>query len=135
MPGGHPTHYKEKYCSLVKELGKEGHTIAMMASDIGVAKQTVYNWMGEHPKFLDAMKESVSSAQAYMEKIALDQMVDGKLNTVLWTKIMSCRFREDYTETIVNKNLDMTKKDAEDLQESQIERVAREVAQKLQEEY
>ena len=132
---GRPTKYKPEYCELVKKLGKKGYTVAMMGSEVDVAKQTIYHWMKEHPKFLDAMREAVSNAQAYLEKIGMDELVDGKLNTVLYNKIMSCRFREDYTETTVNKNLDMTSKEADSLQESQIERIAREVAESLQEDY
>ena len=135
MTAGRPSDYREEYCKLVIELGKKGHTVAMMALDIGTAKQTLYTWMKAHPKFMDAMKEAISNAQAYLEQIGLDELVDGKLNTVLYNKIMSCRFREDYTETVINKNLDMDKDDVESLQESQLEQIARKVVDDLEDNY
>lgn len=135
MTAGRPSDYRAEYCKLVIELGKQGHTVAMMALNIGTAKQTLYTWMKVHPKFMDAMREAVSNGQAYMEKQALDNMVDGKLNTALWTKMVSSRFREDYTETFINKNLDMDKDDVESLQESQLEAIARKVVDDLEGDY
>lgn len=135
MTAGRPSDYRKEYCELVIELGKEGHTVAMMALNIGTSKQTLYAWMKVQPKFLDAMKEAISNAQAFLENIGLEQMVDGKLNTALYNKTMSCRFREDWTETVINKNLDMDKDDVESLQESQLEAIARKVVDDLEKDY
>lgn len=116
---GAPRKYKPEYCQKVIDFGKDGLSIAEMACEIGVAKQTLYSWMKFYPEFLDAMNESVSNAQAWYEKKARHNVEGGKLNTPLWTKIVSSRFREDYTETIINKNFESGKE--EEVIPSQIE--------------
>lgn len=133
MVQGRHSEYKPEFCERVKALGKDGLSIAEMSSDLGFAKQTIYTWMKQNPDFLDAMKEAVSSAQAWYEKQARTNMVDGKLNTPLWIKVMSSRFREDYTDIVVSKTFD---NDAtEEVPESQLDRVVKKTVEKLSEEY
>lgn len=134
---GHPTHYKEEYCQLAIECGKKGYSIAEIGAECGVSKQTVYNWMKTHKLFFDAMQTAVSLAQSWYEKMGRENVItenDKKFNTALYNKIVSCRFRDDYSEssTVYNKTIESA---VEEVPETQIDKIAKEIAQGLKEEF
>ena len=62
-----PTKYKREYCENVIALMREGDSIAVVASHLGIAKSTLYEWMKVHEEFSDAIKEGVYLSQAWWE--------------------------------------------------------------------
>lgn len=100
MGAGRPTTYDSAYGERVIELGKKGFSRAMMASDIGVCKQTLINWGKANPEFLDALTRADSEAQAFLELQGLKGLTlpTAAFNHNLWRATMQARFREDYTE-------------------------------------
>jgi 7-cyano-7-deazaguanine synthase in queuosine biosynthesis len=134
MPAGCPTLYKKEFCEKVIELGKQGYSIAEMGLELGVCKQTIYSYMKIHPEFMDAMRVAVSFAQAWYEKIGREALFAEKFNSALWNKQVSCRFRDDYsdTSTVYNKMLDDK---SDNIPESQIDKIAKEIALKLKEDF
>ncbi len=65
---GRPTSYDPAFCEQAIEFLKEGYSIAAFAGEIGVARATVYNWMEEHPAFLDAVKTGQAGAVLWWER-------------------------------------------------------------------
>jgi hypothetical protein len=98
-----PTSYKPAFCAKVVALGKRGKSKAQIAAALGVARQTLENWMNEHPAFLAAMEQSRDLALAWWE----DQGQSGvwekrggrKLNASLWSRSMAARFPAEYRES------------------------------------
>lgn len=62
---GRPTKYTPEMCERIIEAGKEGQSIAEMASTLDVAIQTLYNWADEHPAFLDAFTRAQDESESY----------------------------------------------------------------------
>lgn len=93
-----PTDYLPEHCERVIELGRQGKSKAQIAADLDVARQTLDNWAGVHPEFLDALTRARDLAQAWFEDKGQDGLTTPGFNASLWAKQVSCRFREDYTD-------------------------------------
>jgi transposase len=102
MPGGRPTQYDPSYCDLVVILGKEGKSIAQMASEIGVSKQTLHNWKDAHPEFLDAITCASTHSQAWWESKGQEHLFVpvgmGTFSGSVWSRSMAARFPDDWRE-------------------------------------
>ena len=131
---GRPSKYKQEYCELAIEMGREGKTIAQIGLACNVAKQTIYTWMKEHPEFLDAIKQSVSFAQAWYEEAGQKGLTADKFNSSLFTKIVSSRFRDDYTDssTVYTRAVEVKE---DDVPHTQIDKLVRDIAKELKDEF
>lgn len=78
MPAGAPSKYEPIFCEIAIELGRAGKSVTHIAAEIGVAKQTVYNWMQEHPEFLDAVTRAITFAEAVWMDKGEDYLVTGQ---------------------------------------------------------
>lgn len=63
-----------------------------------MARQTLHNWAGEHPEFLDAITRARDLSQAWFENKGQEGLEKPGFNASLWAKQVSCRFRDDYTD-------------------------------------
>lgn len=104
-----PTDYRPEFCEIVVELGKAGKSVAQMAAEFDVSKQTVHNWMDAHPEFLDAMTRAKTHAQAWWEAKGQDGLFVapgvGTFNGSVWSRSMAARFPDDWRE---NKGVELT---------------------------
>ena len=66
---GRPTKYKQAYCDEIIELAKGGASLLECALEIGVCKQTFFNWGDEQPEFLDAITRAKAYRQIWWERI------------------------------------------------------------------
>lgn len=98
MAGGHPTDYRKEYCERVIELGKQGFSYAEMAADIGISKQTLYNWRDAHEEFFDALNIARTNSQAWWENVGRNALFADKFQSGVYNKRISCMFADDYTE-------------------------------------
>lgn len=94
-----PTDYRPEYCEQVVELGRQGKSHAQIAAALDVARQTLHNWAAVHPEFLDAITRARDLAQAWFEDKGQEGLTTSGFNASLWAKQVSCRFRDDYTDT------------------------------------
>lgn len=65
MPAGRPTKYKPEMCALAIDAGKEGCSVAEIASRCDVSIQTLYEWSGVHPEFSEAFTRAQTEAEAF----------------------------------------------------------------------
>jgi hypothetical protein len=98
MPAGRPTDYRAEYCERVIELGKQGYSHAMIASELGCSRQTLHNWASANHEFLDAITHARDEAQAWFERKGMIGLEVQGFNASLWAKQVSCRFPDDYTD-------------------------------------
>lgn len=98
MTAGRPTTYKPSYCDRVIALGREGKSQCEIAEAIGVARTTMRGWAEQNPAFAEALKRAKDFEQAWWERTAREGLRDHAFNAALWSRSVSARFREDYTE-------------------------------------
>jgi hypothetical protein len=97
-PVGRPSLYRPEYCEAVIKLGKEGCSPAEIASHFDVDRVTLLGWADAHEEFSTALTRAKVHEQAWWERAGKAGMVADKFNAAVWTKSVSARFREDYTE-------------------------------------
>ena len=102
MAGGRPTDYLDTFVDDVVAWGKEGKSIAWMASEMDISRTTIYKWIDEHEEFSYAMKRAKEHAQRWWEDKGQECMVMmpgmGNFNGSVWSRSMAARFPEDWRE-------------------------------------
>ena len=99
MPAGRPSLYDPAYCESVIEWGRAGKSLAWMAAEIGVAKQTVQLWMKVHPEFSAAMDCARTVAQRWWEDKGQANIEAATFQSAMWSRSMAARFPDDWRET------------------------------------
>ena len=97
-PVGRPSLYRPEYCEKVIELGRAGCSPAEIASDLNVDRATLIRWTDEHEEFRTALTRAKVHEQAWWEKAGKSGMIADKFNAAVWTKSVTARFRDDYSE-------------------------------------
>lgn len=115
-PVGRPTDYRAEYCERVIELGREGKSPAQIAAALDVARATLGLWADAHPEFMAAFTRAKDLSQAWFEDKGQEGLFIPGFNASLWSKQVSSRFRDDYTE-----RQEITGKDGKDLLPTAIE--------------
>lgn len=98
MPAGRPTKYKPEFCQTVIEVGEYGGWVSEMAEACDVHRSTFDVWASEHPEFSAALTRAKQKAQAWFEREGRTGLTADRFNAALWSKQMSARHREEYTE-------------------------------------
>lgn len=92
--------YNESMCETVKHLLADGKSIARIATNLGVCRDTIYDWRDKHPEFASALKAGKDAAQAHWEDIG-EEGINGNIknfSATAWMFTMKNRFRSDYAE-------------------------------------
>ncbi len=95
---GRPTDYRPEYCEQVIELGRDGKSVAQIAAELGVCRNTLNNWADAHPEFLTAFTRARDLSLAWWEGTAQSNLATSGFNASLWSRSMAARFPADYTE-------------------------------------
>jgi len=128
-PVGRPTLYKPEFCEQVILMGQGvkdedpdsfsfgqylngGASTAQMAREIGVAKDSLYEWAKVHPEFSAAFTRAGHMAEAWWEDKARNGIDAQGFNGGLWKVVMSARFPDTYRDTT---RTELTGKDGKDL--------------------
>lgn len=102
-----PTLYREEYCSKAIEILSEGKSITSLAANLGVCRDTIYNWRDSHPAFAKALKCGVEASQAFWEEEGM-KGIFGKIPSFQgspWIFVMKTRFHRDYSEQKEQKSV------------------------------
>jgi deferrochelatase/peroxidase EfeB len=100
-----PTEYKQEYCEAVIEAGKQGKSVAWMASEFDVNKDTIYEWAKVHPEFSDALTRARAHSQRWWEDAGQTGMAAPGFGASVWSRSMAARFPEDWRE---NKGVELS---------------------------
>ena len=112
MPGGRPTKYSKKYCKIVLEKMKRGDSVVSCCAEIGISRDTFYNWVKDHPEFSDTWERGMVLAESWWENIGrmgamgLEISTNGKtgrVNPSIFSFFMKNRFGwADRVEQVVD---------------------------------
>ena len=75
--------YKPEYCEIAYLLMKNGKSKIRVCAELGICKQTLYNWADRHPEFKKALEIGVTASEAYWEDLGQNHIIrdldeDGK---------------------------------------------------------
>lgn len=92
--------YNESLCEKANQILARGKSIARLATDLGVCRETIYEWRDKHPEFAKALSRGRDACQAYWEDRG-EQGTFGEIDrftATSWIFTMKNRFRADYAE-------------------------------------
>lgn len=118
MPAGRPSTYDPAYCASVEELGAQGKSYEQISAEIDVPRSTMDSWSKAHPEFSAALTRAKELEQAWWENTGQSALFADKFQAAVWSKSMSSRFREKYTDKVQQE---LTGKDGGPLQISKVE--------------
>lgn len=95
---GAPTLYKPKYCQQVIELGRQGKSQVQIACALDVLRETMLAWTKQHVEFFTALKKAKALEQDWWESKAQSGEAQSTIGPTVWSKSVSARFKQDYTE-------------------------------------
>lgn len=113
MAGGRPTKYDPAFCDRVIELGDTGASIAEMAYECGVCRNTLKAWMDEHEEFLTAITRATLASQVWWERAGRVGMIENNISAPIWSRSMAARFPDDWREI---KGTELTGRNGEPVQ-------------------
>jgi transposase len=88
-----PTKYNKKICDTLPDLFRDGQSVAEVCVELGIAKDTFYNWQKAHKEFSDAIKKGLELSEAWWERLGR-RAANGKqqINPTVWIFNMKNRF-------------------------------------------
>lgn len=109
--GGRPPKYYKKICEDFEAHFRQGQSVLEVAVELGVSRDTLYEWAKVHPEFSDALTRGRQVSQAWWERQGRENLKDheeydaetkiatkDRFNDRLWSKNVSCRFKSDWSE-------------------------------------
>ena len=102
MPAGRPVEYKSEYCDAVIEYGSQGKSLAWMAAELGVHRDSLHEWTRVYPEFSDALGLAKLKSQQWWEDVGQNHITSSQgsatINAGVWSRSMAARFPEDWRE-------------------------------------
>jgi len=97
-----PSKYDPAFCEKIVAMGKLGKSKAQIASELGVVRNTLDNWVIDHPELGVALHEAQEYALAWWENMAQAVMIEPVpgWNATSFIFQMKNRFRSDYRDKI-----------------------------------
>jgi hypothetical protein len=75
MAAGRPSKYQPAYCNEAVEFLAQGYSVMAFAGEIGVSRDTIYEWCEVHPEFSDSIKIGKAKGARWWE----DRIRSGEL--------------------------------------------------------
>lgn len=95
---GRTSDYKPEYCEQVIDYGKQGKSRTWIAAELGVVRQTLYDWEKKHSDFLDALARAKVLEQQWWEDSGQDGMEKPGFGANIWGRSMAARFPDEWRE-------------------------------------
>lgn len=93
MPAGRPSKYSKDYCEDVIAFMSQGGCLTEYAAEIGVSRDTVYEWASKHKEFSDALTHAKQVGEAYwLKRLRTDLMGSKDCNAPLVKLYLANRF-------------------------------------------
>ncbi|MDR2952899.1 MAG: hypothetical protein LBU82_06630 [Treponema sp.] len=65
LPKGRPSKYSVSMCNTVVSCMQKGYIVDEVCMELGIAKDTFFNWVKEHPDFSDSYKKGRAAFNAF----------------------------------------------------------------------
>ena len=91
--------FKPEMCDRMIELGKLGSSQKMIWADIGITKEVAKSWEKKYPEFKDALDMALVHAQAYWEKMMLENVNNKAFNSRMVEIAVRGQFQDTYKES------------------------------------
>lgn len=104
MPAGRPSKYQPEFCAEVEALGKQGKSQEQIAACLDVDPATLRYWSEANPEFSLALTRAKMFEQAWWEDVGQSALFADKFQSAVWSKSMSSRFKDKYTEKLKQEN-------------------------------
>ena len=105
---GRPTKYNAKLCKILPVMFASGESVSEVCAELGIAKDTFYNWVKLHPDFSDSYKKGIELSEAWWTKLGRrGAMGVDKVQPATWIFNMKNRFGwTDRVEQVVSTTVD-----------------------------
>lgn len=92
---GAPVTYKQEYGEIVKRSMAQGFTLDATAGEIGVSRETVYQWKSTYPEFSDAISLGNSLSRKWWENVGRSGIIGHtpKFSASAWIFVMKNLFK------------------------------------------
>lgn len=77
------TKYDKKLLKEIVPKMSQGYTVAMLACDWGICKQTFYQWLAAHNDFRKEYRKGVTAAESFLKRKELANLENPNYNTKL----------------------------------------------------
>jgi len=64
-----PTKYKRAFCKIAEDYLAQGYSKEACAGELGVSRDTLYEWIKRHTEFSDSIKKGEAKGLAWYEKL------------------------------------------------------------------
>jgi hypothetical protein len=108
MPAGRPSKYDPAFVEQVVPFMSQGFSTTALAGHLGVSRQTLYNWMDQHPEFFDAIKEGSAASAVWWEECLRAAALSGQGNATAAIFGLKNRASDDWRD---RKDVDLSSKD------------------------
>jgi hypothetical protein len=119
LPGyktGRPSLYRPEYCDVAIEIMSKGHSITGLAGHLRVSHETIYQWIGSHADFAEAIKVGRGARVLMLEnKLLTTQVGPGVVASIFALKNAAPDEYQDQVTTNHNVNVQITKVSDEQL--------------------
>lgn len=125
-----PTKYSQEMVEKLEAFGLSGEGVLEACLELGISKQTFYEWGRKYPEFSDAIKQFKLHSQVWWEKAGRDGAV-GKIpsfNATSYIFNMKNRFPEDWGE---NQKIELTGKDGGPIKTEDVTRDSHDFTRRL----
>jgi hypothetical protein len=138
---GRPTKYHKKYSKLVLDMMSKGDSVIACCAEIGIAKDTFYNWVKEHSDFSDAYNRGMVLAERWWENIGKNGVLGleitdmngttGRVHPGMYAFFMKNRFKwTDRVEQTISADVNTTVDDITEMTPEQRKQRIAELMQK-----
>ena len=102
-PVGRPSKYDPAYCGEVEAFLADGYSLEAFAGEIGVCRDTIYEWKNVHPEFSDAVKRATAKAVLWWEKANRKMATTGEGNATAIIFGLKNRAKEEWRDISRNE--------------------------------
>jgi hypothetical protein len=91
---GRPTKYSPKLCELLPAMFANGESVVEVCAELGIHKDTFFEWVKIHPDFSDSYKKGLELSAAWWTRLGrFGSMGKMRLQPATWIFNMKNRFK------------------------------------------
>ncbi|MCP5097603.1 MAG: hypothetical protein GY943_18810 [Chloroflexi bacterium] len=95
---GRPSTYNPDIIPELLDLASKGKSLAQISAKLNIPRTTMISWGDVHPEFSTVLTRAKELEQSWWEDTGQKALTADKFNSAVWSKSMSSRFRNEYTE-------------------------------------